>query len=88
MTYGLRSAGVLCLLFGLAACSSGDGAGLDDGGGAGGGGAGGGDPSGGGGGGAVEQTIVDNTDFNWALSRVDGGTKPHIGLRQGNPVIA
>ncbi len=88
MTYGLRSAGVLCLLLGLAACSGNDGAGLDDGGGSGGGGAGGGDPSGGEGGGAVEQTIVDNTDFNWALSRVDGGTKPHIGLRQGNPVIA
>ena len=32
--------------------------------------------------------IVDNTAFNWVLSHVDGGTKPHIGLLQGNPVIA
>ncbi len=83
MRNGLRVPGTMYLLCVLAACSGGDGAGLDDGGGQAGGGQG-----GGGQGGATEQMIVDNTDFDWALTLIDGGTKPHIGLREGNPVIA
>ena len=80
MTDRWRVKGTSCLLLGLAACSGGDGAGLDDGGGQ--------SEGGGGPGGAIEQMIVDNTDFDWVLSRVDRGTKPHIGLREGNPIIA
>jgi len=32
--------------------------------------------------------IIDNTDFDWTLSSVDSGTKPHVGLRAGDPIIA
>jgi hypothetical protein len=75
-----RISGTWSVMLALAACSGGDGSGLD-------GGGDGGD-GGGGGGGPVAQMIIDNTDFDWTLSSVDGGTKPHVGLRAGDPVIA
>ena len=83
VNYRRRILGTLYCVLVLAGCSSDDGSGLDDG-----GGQPGGQPGDGGQGGAVEQMIVDNTDFDWTRTLVDRSTKPHIALRQGDPVIA
>ena len=36
----------------------------------------------------ADPSIVDAVDFDWTVSVVDNGIKPHIGLRQDLPIIA